>query len=60
MERLIKEYNIGGLIPFQCSNQLWNQEKLYSMTIVVSLKELIIRYQTCATPLLMSIDAEWA
>ncbi|MFV8333985.1 glycoside hydrolase family 3 protein [Flavobacterium sp. GSP14] len=65
MERLIKEYNIGGLTFFHSrASAATNYETKKKIVInddsCLRLKELIIRYQTCATtPLLMSIDAEW-
>lgn len=65
IERLIKEQNIGGLTFFHSrASAATNYE---TKKVVVQnddsferLKELIIRFQKCATtPLLMSIDAEW-
>jgi beta-glucosidase-like glycosyl hydrolase len=65
MERLIKEYNIGGLTFFHsrasaATNYETKKKIVFNDDSCQRLKELIIRYQTCApTPLLMSIDAEW-
>jgi len=65
IERLIREHNIGGLTFFHSrASAATNYE---SKKIIEPnensfdrLKELIIRFQKCATtPLLMSIDAEW-
>lgn len=65
MERLIKEYNIGGLTFFHsrasaATNYETKKKIVLNDASYLRLKELIIRYQNCApTPLLMSIDAEW-
>ena len=65
IERLIKEHNIGGLTFFHSrASAATNYE---SKKIIEPnensfdhLKELIVRFQKCATtPLLISIDAEW-
>ena len=64
-EDLIREYNIGGLTFFhsrasaatnyESKKQVISNDNSYERLI-----ELIVRYQKCAaTPLLMSIDAEW-
>jgi beta-N-acetylhexosaminidase len=64
-ERLIKEHNIGGLTFFHSrASAATNYETKKKITFndesYQRLKELIIRFQKCATtPLLMSIDAEW-
>ncbi|MFV8369873.1 glycoside hydrolase family 3 protein [Flavobacterium sp. LB2R40] len=64
-ERLIREYNVGGLTFFHsrasAATNYENKNKVVpNDTSVQRLKELVIRYQNCATtPLLMSIDAEW-
>jgi beta-glucosidase-like glycosyl hydrolase len=64
-ERLIKEYNIGGLTFFHsrasaATNYETKQKIVLNDNSYLRLKELIIRYQKSAkTPLLMSIDAEW-
>ena len=64
-ERLIKEHNIGGLTFFHSrASAATNYESKkvveYNDTSFERLKELVIRFQKCATtPLLMSIDAEW-
>ena len=64
-ERLIKEHNIGGLTFFHSrASAATNYEKNKTVEIIEDsyerLKELVIRFQKCATtPLLMSIDAEW-
>ncbi|WP_235889570.1 glycoside hydrolase family 3 protein [Flavobacterium restrictum] len=64
-ERLIREYNIGGLTFFHsrasaATNYENNKKIEYNDDSFDRLKKLIIRYQNCATtPLLMSIDAEW-
>ncbi|RTY80028.1 glycoside hydrolase family 3 protein [Flavobacterium sp. LS1P28] len=64
-ERLIKEHNIGGLTFFHSrASAATNYETTKKVVLndgsFQRLKELIIRYQNCATtPLLMSIDAEW-
>ncbi|TDE51153.1 glycoside hydrolase family 3 protein [Flavobacterium sp. GT3P67] len=64
-ERLIKEYNIGGLTFFHsrasaATNYETKKKIVLNDDSFKRLKELIVRYQNCATtPLLMSIDAEW-
>ena len=64
-ERLIKEHNIGGLTFFHsCASAATNYETKKKVEFnddsYERLKELVIRFQKCATtPLLMSIDAEW-
>ncbi len=64
-ERLIKDYNIGGLTFFHsrasaATNYESKKKVEFNDTSFERLKELIIRFQKCAsTPLLMSIDAEW-
>ena len=64
-ERLIKEHNIGGLTFFHsrasaATNYETKKKIVLNDDSFQRLKELIIRYQNCATtPLLMSIDAEW-
>jgi beta-glucosidase-like glycosyl hydrolase len=64
-ERLIKEYNIGGLTFFHSrASAATNYETKKKVEIndhsFERLKELIVRFQKCAaTPLMMSIDAEW-
>ena len=64
-ERLIKEYNIGGLTFFHSrASAATNYETKNKIVLnddsFQRLKKLIIRYQKSATtPLLMSIDAEW-
>ena len=64
-ERLIREYNIGGLTFFHSrASAATNYESKNKVILndgsCQKLKELIVRYQKCAsTPLLMSIDAEW-
>ena len=64
-ERLIKEYNIGGLTFFHsrasaATNYETKKKIILNDDSCHRLKELIVRYQKCAsTPLLMSIDAEW-
>jgi beta-glucosidase-like glycosyl hydrolase len=64
-ERLIREYNIGGLTFFHsrasaATNYETKKKVVLNEDSFQRLKELIIRYQNCATtPLLMSIDAEW-
>ncbi len=64
-ERLIKEYNIGGLTFFHsrasaATNYETKQKIILNDNSYQRLKELIVRYQKSAkTPLLMSIDAEW-
>lgn len=65
MERLIKEYHIGGLTFFHsrasaATNYESKKKVEFNDDSYQRLKELIVRYQKCAdTPLLMSIDAEW-
>jgi beta-glucosidase-like glycosyl hydrolase len=65
IERLIKEYNIGGLTFFHsrasaATNYETTKKVEFNDTSFERLKELIVRFQKCAsTPLLMSIDAEW-
>ena len=64
-ERLIKEYNIGGLTFFHsrasaATNYETKKKIVLNDDSFQRLKELIVRYQNCGTtPLLMSIDAEW-
>jgi beta-glucosidase-like glycosyl hydrolase len=64
-ERLIKEHNIGGLTFFHSrASAATNYETKKKVELndnsYERLKELVIRFQKCATtPLLMSIDAEW-
>jgi beta-N-acetylhexosaminidase len=64
-ERLIREYNIGGLTFFHsrasaATNYETKKKIIFNDDRYERLKELIVRYQKCAsTPLLMSIDAEW-
>ncbi|OOV27550.1 glycoside hydrolase [Flavobacterium sp. LM5] len=64
-ERLIREYNIGGLTFFHsrasaATNYEGNKKIEVNDESYERLKALIIRYQKAAqTPLLMSIDAEW-
>ncbi|WP_035671436.1 glycoside hydrolase family 3 protein [Flavobacterium sp. 83] len=64
-ERLIKEHNIGGLTFFHsrasaATNYETKKKIVLNDNSFQRLKELIVRYQKCATtPLLMSIDAEW-
>jgi beta-N-acetylhexosaminidase len=64
-ERLIKEYNIGGLTFFHsrasaATNYESKKKVEFNDDSFERLKELVIRFQKCATtPLLMSIDAEW-
>jgi beta-glucosidase-like glycosyl hydrolase len=64
-ERLIKEYNIGGLTFFHsrasaATNYESKKKVEFNDDSYQRLKDLIVRYQKCAsTPLLMSIDAEW-
>ena len=64
-ERLIREHNIGGLTFFHsrasaATNYETKKKIVLNEDSSQRLKELIIRYQNCATtPLLMSIDAEW-
>ncbi|HWR94687.1 MAG TPA: glycoside hydrolase family 3 N-terminal domain-containing protein [Flavobacterium sp.] len=65
IERLIKEHNIGGLTFFHSrASAATNYESKKKVEFIDNsfekLKELIVRFQNCATtPLLMSIDAEW-
>lgn len=65
IERLIKEHNIGGLTFFHsrasaATNYESKKKVEHNDNSFDRLKELIVRYQKCATtPLLMSIDAEW-
>lgn len=64
-ERLIKKHNIGGLTFFHsrasAATNYESKKKIeYNDNSYERLKELVIRFQKCATtPLLMSIDAEW-
>lgn len=64
-ERLIRDYNIGGLTFFHsrasaATNYESKKKVEFNDDSFERLKNLIIRYQKCATtPLLMSIDAEW-
>lgn len=64
-EQLIRKYNIGGLTFFHsrasaATNYESNKKIVLNDDSYERLKELVIRYQNCAsTPLLMSIDAEW-
>lgn len=64
-EALIKKYNIGGLTFFHsrasaATNYESKKKVAFNDDSYLRLKELIVRYQKCAsTPLLMSIDAEW-
>jgi beta-glucosidase-like glycosyl hydrolase len=64
-ERLIREHNIGGLTFFHsrasaATNYETTKKVVLNEDSFQRLKELIVRYQKCATtPLLMSIDAEW-
>ena len=65
IERLIKKHNIGGLTFFHSrASAATNYETKKKVEIndnsFERLKELVVRFQQCATtPLLMSIDAEW-
>ena len=65
IERLIKKHNIGGLTFFHsrasaATNYETKKKIEFNDNSFERLKELIIRFQKCAsTPLLMSIDAEW-
>ena len=65
MERLIKQHNIGGLTFFHsrasaATNYETKKKVVFNDDSYQRLKDLVIRYQKCAsTPLLMSIDAEW-
>jgi beta-glucosidase-like glycosyl hydrolase len=64
-EELIRKYNIGGLTFFHsrasAATNYESKKKIeFNDDSYLRLKELIVRYQKCAsTPLLMSIDAEW-
>nr|WP_029268537.1 glycoside hydrolase family 3 N-terminal domain-containing protein [Flavobacterium sp. KJJ] len=64
-ERLIKEYNIGGLTFFHsrasaATNYESKKKVVFNDDSYQKIKDLIIRYQQAAsTPLLISIDAEW-
>ena len=64
-ERLIKEYNIGGLTFFHsrasaATNYESKNKVVFNDDSYQKIKDLIIRYQkAAATPLLISIDAEW-
>ncbi|WP_310377508.1 glycoside hydrolase family 3 N-terminal domain-containing protein [Flavobacterium sp.] len=64
-ERLIREYNIGGLTFFHSrASAATNYESKKTVEhndhSYERLKELVVRFQKCATtPLLMCIDAEW-
>ncbi len=64
-EHLIKNHNIGGLTFFHsrasaATNYETKKKIVYNDDSYERLKDLIVRYQKCAsTPLLMSIDAEW-
>jgi beta-glucosidase-like glycosyl hydrolase len=64
-ERLIKDYNVGGLTFFHsrasaATNYETTKKIVFNDNSYQRLKDLIARYQNCATiPLLMSIDAEW-
>ena len=64
-EKLIKECNIGGLTFFHsrasaATNYETKKKIVLNDDSYHHLKDLIVRYQKCAsTPLLMSIDAEW-
>ena len=64
-ERLIKEHNIGGLTFFHsrasaATNYETKKKVVLNDDSFERLKELVVRFQKCATtPLLMSIDAEW-
>ncbi|HEY6142436.1 MAG TPA: glycoside hydrolase family 3 N-terminal domain-containing protein [Flavobacterium sp.] len=64
-ERLIKEYNIGGLTFFHsrasaATNYESKKKVEFNDDSYERIKELVVRFQKCAsTPLLMSIDAEW-
>ncbi|WP_338408594.1 glycoside hydrolase family 3 N-terminal domain-containing protein [uncultured Flavobacterium sp.] len=65
MERLIKKHNIGGLTFFHsrasaATNYEIKKKVTFNDNSFERLKELVVRFQKCATtPLLMSIDAEW-
>ncbi|KAF2341577.1 glycoside hydrolase family 3 protein [Flavobacterium tistrianum] len=64
-ERLIKEYNIGGLTFFHsrasaATNYESKKKVVFNDDSYEKIKALIVRYQKAAsTPLLISIDAEW-
>lgn len=64
-ERLIKEHHIGGLTFFHsrasaATNYETKKKVVFNDNSYERLKELVVRFQKCATtPLLMSIDAEW-
>jgi beta-N-acetylhexosaminidase len=64
-EELIKKHNIGGLTFFHsrasaATNYETKKKIVFNDDSYQRLKDLIVRYQKCAsTPLLMSIDAEW-
>ena len=64
-ERLIQEHHIGGLTFFHsrasaATNYETKEKIVFNDDSYERLKELIVRFQKCATtPLLMSIDAEW-
>jgi len=64
-ERLIKDYNIGGLTFFHsrasaATNYESKQKIVFNDNSYEKIKALIVRYQKAAsTPLLISIDAEW-
>ena len=64
-ERLIREHNIGGLTFFHsrasaATNYESKKKVEFNDDSYERLKELVVRFQKCATtPLLMSIDAEW-
>lgn len=65
IEQLIRDYNIGGLTFFHsrasaATNYETKKKIVFNDNSYEKLKELVLRYQKCAsTPLLMSIDAEW-
>lgn len=64
-ERLIREHNIGGLTFFHsrasaATNYEGNKKIVFNDDSYTQLKERIERFQkSAATPLLISIDAEW-
>ncbi|UQD56702.1 glycoside hydrolase family 3 protein [Flavobacterium sp. K5-23] len=64
-EQLIRDNNIGGLTFFHsrasaATNYETKKKIVFNDDSYLRLKDLIVRYQKCATtPLLMSIDAEW-
>ncbi|NGY37205.1 glycoside hydrolase family 3 protein [Flavobacterium sp. XN-5] len=64
-EELIRKHNIGGLTFFHsrvsaATNYETKNKIVFNDNSYQRLKDLIVRYQKCATtPLLMSIDAEW-